>query len=210
MSAWGQSRTRGEPSSTMVFWSAAPSTTDEPCCVAEDDRYGPERDLSTCSRARAYGSGLFDHLVGANEDRWRDGEAELSRRLKIDGELPRVRALLGQHRRYGPLENACDVFAGAALCVGKIVTKTENATIARHLLPLADCRQPLRRGGCGHLRRILRQRLVSTDDHARRTVRAHGSECGSVLRTMLPTVPRSRAARRLAGVTESRSPTTLS
>src|SRR5215475_8871140 len=25
----------------MVFWSAAPSTTDEPCCVAEDDRHVP-------------------------------------------------------------------------------------------------------------------------------------------------------------------------
>src|SRR6516225_7332400 len=26
-----------------VFWSAAPSTTDEPCCVAEDDRAGGRR-----------------------------------------------------------------------------------------------------------------------------------------------------------------------
>src|SRR5262245_57845008 len=89
------------------------------------------------------------------------------------------------NRRDGPLENACDVFAGAALSVGKIVTKAEDATIARHELPLADCRQPLRRGGCAQLRGILRQRLVSTDDHARRTVRAHGSECGSVLRRPL-------------------------
>src|SRR6516162_772920 len=31
----------GRAISNMFFWSAVPSATDEPCCVAEDDRHVP-------------------------------------------------------------------------------------------------------------------------------------------------------------------------
>src|SRR5215510_11621451 len=37
----GQSRTRGDLPSSIVFWSAAPSTTDATCCIAEDARLVP-------------------------------------------------------------------------------------------------------------------------------------------------------------------------
>src|SRR5262249_6982756 len=50
----GQSLTRGDLPSSIVFWSAAPSTTDATCCIAEDARLVPARDLSTCNKVWVY------------------------------------------------------------------------------------------------------------------------------------------------------------
>src|SRR5262249_40611711 len=48
----GQSRTRGDLPSSIVFWSAAPSTTDATCCIAEDARLVPMLTIGGAARTR--------------------------------------------------------------------------------------------------------------------------------------------------------------
>src|SRR5215475_13740463 len=49
----------------MVFWSAAPSTTGEPCCVAEDDRHVPLRPEHLQQHAWTVSGGVIPRTVGA-------------------------------------------------------------------------------------------------------------------------------------------------
>src|SRR5215472_6921728 len=57
----------------------------------------------------------FDHLVGAGEDRWRDGDAELLGSLEIDDQLEGRRLLDRQVGRLGTLEDPSGVKALLAI-----------------------------------------------------------------------------------------------
>jgi hypothetical protein len=57
---------------------------------------------------------LFDHLVGAGEQRGRDGQAERLRGLEVDDKLEFGRLLNGQIGWLGTLEDFIDVASGAA------------------------------------------------------------------------------------------------
>src|SRR5262245_20596290 len=109
----------------MVFWSAAPSTTDELCCVAEDDRYVPRADLSTCSKLRL---ALLDHFVSSGEQRRRYGQAERLRRLEVDHQLELRRLLDGEVGGLGPLQDLVHE-------VGKTPPEVDGARPVRHQSP---------------------------------------------------------------------------
>src|SRR3972149_5120560 len=72
--------------------------------------------LTRARRTRVIGSPIrrsFDHLVGPDEDRLRNGEAEGLRRLEVDHQLELRRLLHGEVRRLGALENLVDVVCRA-------------------------------------------------------------------------------------------------
>src|SRR5262249_6739116 len=52
---------------------------------------------------------LFDHFVGAGENRRRDGEAEYPGGLRVDDQLERARLHYGQVRRFCTFEDAPSV-----------------------------------------------------------------------------------------------------
>ena len=63
---------------------------------------------------------LFDHLVGAREQRRRHGEAEFFRGLEIDHQLKFGRLLDRQFPRLGSLENTISVNCCLAKQIGEV------------------------------------------------------------------------------------------
>jgi hypothetical protein len=53
---------------------------------------------------RSGDSGLFDHLIGADQQRLRDGEAQCARRLAVDNQLELRGLLDGEICRFGAFE----------------------------------------------------------------------------------------------------------
>jgi hypothetical protein len=72
--------------------------------LATNGRDVPIASLTQCSR-----QSLFDHLVGAGEQRWRHREAERLRSLEIDHQFVLGRVLHRQVARFLALEDAIDV-----------------------------------------------------------------------------------------------------
>jgi hypothetical protein len=92
MSAYGTSRrklTAGVRSASL----RAPDSAGEARCFG----VVPEADLRRCEGQ------LFDHLVGAGEERWRHNEAERSGGLEVDDKLEPRRLLDRQIRWPGTL-----------------------------------------------------------------------------------------------------------
>ena len=63
---------------------------------------------------------LFDHLVGAAEQRWRNVEAERLGGLEVDGQLEFGRRLYRQIGRLLPLEDAIDVSGSAIVWIDSV------------------------------------------------------------------------------------------
>src|SRR3954452_19825512 len=98
--------------------------------------------LPTSAARRQMFAVSFDHLVGAREERWWNRETEARRRLEVDGQLPCIRLLDRQVGRGSALKDLSYIPAGATLRVAEVVAVSEHATLgARHVVPLADCRQ---------------------------------------------------------------------
>ena len=75
----------------------------------------PEGDIRTAANCI-----LFDHLVGAGEQRWRHREAERLGSLEIDHQLVLGRRLHRQVGRLLALEDAIDIAGGAPVLVEQI------------------------------------------------------------------------------------------
>jgi hypothetical protein len=54
---------------------------------------------------------LFDHLVGASEERGRDGDAEGFGSFGVDGQLELDRTLNGQFAWISSLQNAINIYS---------------------------------------------------------------------------------------------------
>src|SRR5205085_684755 len=65
---------------------------------------------------------LFDYPVGAPEHRWRDGEAECLRRLKVDDKLESRWLLDRQRGRLRAVQDLVDIKRRAAPQVGDVDT----------------------------------------------------------------------------------------
>ena len=71
-----------------------------------DVRFVPKADIAPAARLT-----LFDHLIGASEQRWRHGETEHPGRLGVDHQLELGRLHHRQVRRLRALEYATGIDA---------------------------------------------------------------------------------------------------
>ena len=84
---------------------------------------------------------LFDHLVGAGEHGWRDGEAERLRGLEIDHQFVLGRCLYRQVSGLLALEDAVDVAGRTPILVGKVGTVGDQPATGDEQTGLVDCGQ---------------------------------------------------------------------
>ena len=64
---------------------------------------------------------LLDHLVGANQNRWRDRKTERLGGLGVDGHREFYRQLDRQVRQLGAAQNAIDIVGGASKLIGRVL-----------------------------------------------------------------------------------------
>src|SRR5262245_19154116 len=72
---------------------------------------------------------LFDHLVGAVEQRTRDGETEFLRGLKIDHKLEFSRRLHWKRAQLFAMKDAIDVFGRLGPLIDLIVTVAQQSAV---------------------------------------------------------------------------------
>src|SRR5262249_32606308 len=70
---------------------------------------------------------LFDHLVGAGENRIRHGQAEGLGGLEIDDELEPGRQLDRQLARLGTIEDAIDIGGRTPVAVGEVLAVADQS-----------------------------------------------------------------------------------
>src|SRR5215475_2672566 len=100
---------------------------------------------------------LFDHLVGAGENRIRHGQAEGLGGLEIDDELEPGRQLDRQLARLGTIEDAIDIGGGTPVAVGEVLAVADQSSGLYVLPEREDRRQPV-------LERELRDSLALLDE----------------------------------------------
>src|SRR5262245_63481695 len=122
----------------------------------------PEAAVSRCSNRRA--EDLFDHLVGAGEQRWRHVEAEHLRRSHIDDQLEPGRLHDRQIRRFLALEDAPGIDADLTIpvCIARSVAH-QNAGFGK-LPASSDCGQHMARGPRRKLYPTVDEHWVGTDN----------------------------------------------
>ena len=118
---------------------------------------------------------LFDHLVGAKQDRLRHRQAERLCGLEVDGHLVLRRQLNGQLRRLRAAQNAIDI-GGGATPIGYLVDSVgeQTAVSGKDRLPIdrryvvSDRRR--------HERRAMdvREQIRQDDEAASRLARKSG------------------------------------
>src|SRR5215475_3458044 len=90
-----------------------------------------------------HGVGSLDDLIGAQQQRWRDGEAERLGGLEIDHQLEFRRLLDGQIAGNHTLENSIYVVSGTAKQVSNIQSVGHQATRINIRPERVHRRQPL-------------------------------------------------------------------
>src|SRR5262249_23930491 len=86
-----------------------------------------------------------DDLVGAREDRWRHGKAELSRGLEIDDQLECRRLLDRQIGRLGALEDLSDINADLEIDSHVARSIADQAAGRGEFAPIIDRRNGMTR-----------------------------------------------------------------
>src|SRR6516225_11529505 len=86
---------------------------------------------------------LFDHLVGAGEQRWRDVEAKRFGGLEVDHKLVPGRVLHREVTRLLTLENAIDVAGGATVLIDEVGPVGHETAIGDEVSIGIDCRQAM-------------------------------------------------------------------
>ena len=90
-----------------------PSISKGPTAARDAEKLAADQDLWRLMAHRRHGAELFDHLVGAKQNRWGYREAECLGGLEVDNHLKFYRHLNGQVGRLLATENAIDIDGGA-------------------------------------------------------------------------------------------------
>jgi hypothetical protein len=108
--------------------------------IAANSPYVPGADLSRCSKLRVQNLNLFDHLVGAREQRGRNREAERFGGLEVDVQHDFGCLLDRQFGRLVALENPAGIDSGQAVRVGGIGAIAHQPTSRDKLVGYAPTR----------------------------------------------------------------------
>ena len=107
---------------------------------------------------------LFDHLVGAREDRLRHGEAERLRGLEVDDQLEFGRLLDWQVGRVGTFEDVPDVSADLAIDSGKASSIGDQSTGSGEFAESVDRRNGMARRQRYELLALAVEERIGLDD----------------------------------------------
>src|SRR5688500_14834393 len=113
----------------------------EQFAITSNSTYSTVRCTAFVARADEVIESLFDELIGAQQQRRRDGEAERLRRLEIDGELEPGGLLDGKLCRFRALENALHIRGSAAVQLIEVRPVADETPRIRILRDPADRRQ---------------------------------------------------------------------
>jgi len=103
------------------------------CSDAAKCREGPLPDSCTATKRRARLLGLFDHLVGAHQERFRDFQAERLGGLQVDHQFELGRRLDRQVGRLLAAQNAVDIGRRAAERIDIVRPVGQQAAAFREL-----------------------------------------------------------------------------
>src|SRR5262245_43246755 len=126
------------------------------CCSGGAGSFVPPTDLSKCSKLRERRLNLLDHLVGAGEQRRRNGEVERFRSFEIDPEMKFGRLLHGQVGWLGATEYFDDVICCYRARPIKILAIGEEKTALSELHVFANGGDQVAHRKLNYARRILR------------------------------------------------------
>jgi hypothetical protein len=118
------------------------TTSSGPACRIGLGRLVPKAAVSNRSRAAP----LFDHPVGAGEQRRRDVEAERLGGLEVDDQLQLGGELNRQIARRNAVQDLVHVIAAAAEAVTEVDAIADQPAVIDMLAISVDGRQPRRRG----------------------------------------------------------------
>src|SRR6516162_1288989 len=109
---------------------------------------------------------LFDHLVGAKQDRWGYGKTKRLGGLEVYGHLKFCRELNGKLRRLRASQDAIDISGGTTKGVYPVDSVGEQTAVSDKLRKCIDRRYVVS-GGRGYERRAMRDReQIANDDKA--------------------------------------------
>src|SRR6516164_1640508 len=120
----------------------------------------------------------FDDLVGAQEDRWRDRQAERLSSLEIDHQLEFCRLLDRQIGRLGAVENFSDVNADLAMDRRKAGAIADQTASLGVYAPRINRRNRLTHGQCYQLLAMAFEKGISLDDQPIGAQLGEGGEGG--------------------------------
>src|SRR6516165_5255303 len=132
----------------------------------------PKGDIGTQSRnvrfaPKADIGSLFDHLVGASEQRWWDRQPERLGGFKVDDEIELGSPLHWQILRLLAFENATDVSAREAMRLDEARTVAHQPVGFRKILLRSERRQFLANRERRHFRPILERHVRLNDEPLR-------------------------------------------
>ena len=126
-----------------------------------------DHSLVIVGHEQALFTALFDHLVGAGEQRGRHGETERFGRLEIDHQFEFSWLLHRQVGGFLALEDAIDIDCGAAEQIGSLNSVGDQAATPGELRNRIDCRQMLLRyQGNDHLATGIKEAIRQSDQAA--------------------------------------------
>src|ERR1700730_7842357 len=123
-----------------------------------------KRRLVTAHTLSGHSPASFDDLVGAGEDRWRNGKAERLCGLEIDHQLEGCRPLHRKISRLGALEDLSDISADQVPIAGVARSIADQAASRDRLTPLIDRRNGMMRRQRQELVEPVGEERVTADD----------------------------------------------
>jgi hypothetical protein len=116
---------------------------------------------------------LFDHLVGAGEQRWRDLQTQPFRRCDVYDQLKLCRQLDWQIARLRAFDNSTDVNAGSAIRIGRTASVAHQTAHLDEFAQIVDREHRVARRESDKLTALAVEKSASSDQNAAHACLGH-------------------------------------